>query len=102
ERCAVVLADAARLEAAREGAAQEIHLPAPAGRGLPRAIALRHRVVEKAVRRLLEDADLEAAAVLLQQVAHAADIGQGDMLVGLAEEAEQRAIEPRNVILERL
>src|SRR6185312_7848070 len=33
ERCAVVLADAARLEAALEGAAQEIHLPAPAGRG---------------------------------------------------------------------
>src|SRR6266508_78082 len=76
-------------------------LQRPAGLRLGAAVAARHGVVEPAVRRAGIDLDRVAFAMAIEAVAEAAHVVERDHVIGLAENAENRALDPADDLVER-
>src|SRR5581483_7861325 len=95
-------ADAVLRVGAAVDAVQEVDRQAPGFLGLLRAVAAGHGVVQPAVRHGGEDLDVVALAVPLQGVAEAADVVERHEEVGLAEDAEDGALDARDDGVERL
>src|SRR5262245_62547478 len=84
-----------------EHALEERALQRPAGLRLRAAIAARHGVVEPSVRRAGIDLDGIALVVAIEAIAQAPHVGERDHVVRLAENAEDRALDAGDDLLER-
>src|SRR5580704_13091145 len=78
---------------------RQLKRPRRLGRGA--AITAWHGVVEPAVRRAGIDLDRVGLVVAIETVAQAPHVGERDHVVGFAENAEHRAIDARNHVIER-
>src|SRR5262245_18437752 len=84
-----------------EHALEERALQRPASFRLRAAIAAGHGVVEPAVRRAGIDLDGIALVVAIEAIAQAPHVGERDDVVRLAENAEHRAFDAGDDLLER-